>query len=360
MTSPPSPRAHPSASRWALGCALLVAALLSGCARKGVSYPHLISLVAQNECPQARLGSTDMLVAFITPDGTRYVSYPGGETVVLDSSTLFQLGSLTTAYLVPSLLEDIARAGLTLDSVALTGGALIGEPWDITYADLLLHHTGLPIYDAAVGGEVVAQIEEKLTRIGRAPPPTEREFHFDHWHYTLARMSLAKRLPETRGDLRSDGLAYVDRADTSVRQRLAPSEAERPPSNAPKQATELFIASTGAMASAEQLVQLVNAAREVTLERLPAKPTTRTGTDVTLGWYKSPLRNGHSVYTNAGRTRRHGAAVAFYPYTQTGVVVLATDSKPVDCLALDLLRNVNDNWKREPSPHPHAPSLARP
>ena len=179
MDSPPKAHTQPSIPLRVLGCVVL-AALVTGCSRKGISYPQLINLVAQNECPQARLAATDMLVAFVTPEATRYVAYPGGETIALDSSTLFQLGSLTTAYLVPSLVEDIARAGLTLDSVALTGGQLIGRPWDITYADLLLHHTGLPIYGAAVGGEVVEQVEEKLTRIGRAPPPTERAFYFDH------------------------------------------------------------------------------------------------------------------------------------------------------------------------------------
>ena len=350
---PLSPRSQPSVPRRTLGCVVLSALLLAACARKGVSYPQLIALVAQNECPQARLAGTRMLVAFVTADTARYVAYPTGEDVALDSATLFQLGSLTTAYLVPSLVADVRRAGLTLDSVALRGGELIGQPWDITYADLLLHHAGLPVYEAAVGGGVVDQVEDKLTRIGRAAVPPTREFHFDHWNYTPARMSLAKRLPETRGDLRSDGLTYVDQADTSVRQRLAPSEADRPPpANAPKQATELFVASTGAMATAEQLVALVRAAQARPLDSLSAKPTTQPGTDITLGWYRSPLRNGHSVYTNAGRTRRHGAAVAFYPYTQTGVIVLAADSKPVDCLALDLLRNVNDNWKREPAVGP--------
>ena len=323
-------------------------ASLCACGRTGISYSHLIGLVASNECPQARLHETTMLVAFLTPDTVRYVSYPSGEAAALDSATLFQLGSLTTAYLVPKLLDDLRRAGLTVDSVAMRGGELIGQPWPITYGDLLLHHTGLPVYESAGSVEVVQQVEEKLTRIGRTPPPAERDFHFDHWHYTLARMALAKRLPDTDGDLRSEGLEYVDRADTAVRRRLAPSEASRKPSSGPKQATALFVASTGAMASADQLVALARSAQDARLERLPAKPTTQPGTDITLGWYRKSLRNGHHVYTNAGRTRRHGSAVAFYPHTQTGVVVLAADSKPVDCVALDLLRNVNDNWRREP------------
>ena len=327
---------------------LFCAAVLGACARKGVSYPQLINLVASNECPQARLTDTRMLVAFVTAGATRYVHYPSGEDAVLDSTTLFQLGTLTTAYLVPKLASDLDRLGLTLDSVAMTAGELVGQPWELTFGDLLLHHTGLPVFEAAPDADVIAQVEDKLTRIGRTPPPQERDFQFDHWNYTLVRMALAKRLPDTRGDLRSDGLDYVDRADTTVRLRLAPSEAAPRGDARPRQATELFVASTGAMASAEQLVRLVQEAKGLPLEGLTAKPTTRPGTEITLGWYRSALSNGHHVYTNAGRTRHHGAAVAFYPHTQTGVVVLAADSKPVDCLALDLLRNVNDNWKREP------------
>ena len=363
MNTPPPTRSKPRSLAGGLGFFIL-ALTLGACVRKGLTYPQLIGLVAGNECPQARLADTRMLVAFIGPDTTRYVDYPSGDAAVLDSATLFQLGTLTTAYLVPKLTADIERVGLTLDSVALTAGELIGRPWSLTYGDLLLHHTGLPVFEAAPDEDVRAQVEEKLTRIGRTPPPKERPFQFDHWNYTLVRMALSERLPDTRGDLRSDGLEYVDRADTSVRQRLAPSEARPRDEAGPRQATELFVASTGAMATAEQLVRLVLDVQHAPLERLPAKPTTRAGTDISLGWYRSGLSNGEYVYSNAGRTRRHGAAVAFYPHTQTGVVVLAADSKPVDCLALDLLRNVNDNWKREPSAAPAsakpAAALARP
>lgn len=360
MTTTSNTPPKPKSPAGGLGFLLFAALLASSCVRHGLSYRQLIGLVASKECPQARLAQSQMLVAFLSANTTRYVRYPEGARADLDSATLFQLGSLTTAYLVPKLMFDLERAGLTLDSVALSGGELLGRPWPITYGDLLLHHTGLPTYESPVGDDVVAQVEDKLTRIGRTPAPTERPFHFDHWNYTLARMALSKRLPDTRGDLRSEGLEYVDRANTSIRLRLAPTESTHTSTSAPKQATELFVASTGAMASADQLVALVRSMREPRLSSLAAKPTTQLGTDITLGWYKRELKNGHSVYTNAGRTRRHGAAVAFFPHTQTGVVVMAADSKPVDCLALDLLRNLNDNWKREPAAAPAVTEQVRP
>lgn len=346
MIYPALPIAQPRSLRGGLGFVFLAVAL-SSCARRGISYPELINLVANNECPRAELGATEMLVAFVTRDTTRFVRYPPQSTQDLDSSTLFQLGSLTTAFLVPELVDDMATLGLTLDSVALYGGGLVGPPWSITYGDLLLHHTGLAPYDGLGSGNARSTIESKYEHIARTPKPTSREFRFDHWNYTLARVALSKRLPADRGDLRSRAVIYVDRADTTVRQRLAPSEAERPVSP-PRQPTELFVASTGGMASAAELVSLVGSLSRDALRGLPAKPTTREGTEVTLGWYRSALKNGNYVYTNAGRTRRHGAAVAFYPATGTGVIVLAADSKPVDCLALDLLRNVNDDWKRRP------------
>ncbi len=338
------------------GLGLLFAALAVGsCARKGISYEELINLVAQNECPRSELGATPMMVVFWTADTLRYVAYPPANDDRLDSTTLFQLGSLTTSFLVPDLLESLERQKIGLDSTALVAGRSSGAPWTITFRDLLLHHSGIATYTDGTAG-VEDQLSQKLLQIDRQPDPgLERPFAFDHWNYTLARLALGSRAGSGVGsrsaDYRASQLRYVDRADSTIRQQLAPSEATRQPAP-PRQATELFVASTGGMASAQQLSAYVRAYDSAQLDSLSAKPTSdsRPNTEITLGWYRSQLKNGSFVYSNAGRTRKHGSAVAFYPATQTGVIVLATDSKSVDCLALDLLRNLNDNWRAKPQP----------
>ena len=345
---PPSKPRHLSEG---LGFAFVLLTLV-GCARRGITYEELINIVAQNECPRSELGATPMMVVFWTPDTLRYVAYPPANADQLDSNTLFQLGTLTTSFLVPQLLDGLAARGLSLDSTALVAGRSTGSPWEITFKDLLLHHSGITVYNDN-STTVDDQLSQKLERIDRQPDPgTERPFAFDHWNYTLARMAIASRTRESEvPEFRSANLSYVDRADSSVRRKLAPSEATAP-AVAPKQATELFVASTGGMASAERMANYVRAWESPELDRLAAASTTdaRPGTEITLGWYRNRLKNGEYVYTNAGRTRKHGSAVAFYPATQTGVVVLASDSKSVDCLALDLLRNLNDNWKSQPVP----------
>ncbi len=293
-----------------------------------------------------------MMVVFWTPDTLRYIAYPPGNPDGLDSNTLFQLGSLTTSFLVPQLVEGLTRQGLTIDSTALVAGRATGRPWDITFRDLLLHHSGIETFDDNTA-EVEDQLSQKLSKLDQQPDPgADRAFVFDHWNYTLARMALASRMRGERlPEFRDANLSYVDRADSSVRRQLAPSEAAPTPP-APRQATELFVASTGGMATAERLARYVRGWSPSRLDSLAFGPTSgsRPSTEITLGWYRNRLKNGEYVYTNAGRTRKHGSAVAFYPATQTGVVVLASDSKAVDCLALDLLRNLNDDWRSDPFP----------
>ena len=344
---------QPIRPRWCMGC-LLFGLTLSACTRRGLTYVQLTNLIANNECAFAGVAASPMLIVIHDGARTSVVRYPDSATVYYADTSLFQLGSMTTLFFVPKFLQQLEEAGLTLDSVALVAGRRSGGSGrSVTYGDLLLHHSGLPNYspDQSLAGQVQleALLEVVAIEAGAGASKTaEANFRFDHWNYALAMFALQQRAPQQAAGFRDSRLVYVDEATDAVRQQLASSEARAGVVPVNKLATELFVYSTGGMASAAIFSELLDSLSRVDLARLPAKPTTRArpGTFISLGWYRQSVGQEQVVYTNAGRTRRHGVAVVYCPATDTGVAVLIGDSKPADCLALDILRNINYNWKR--------------
>ena len=336
------------------GClvALAVALALASCYRQRISYETLVNLVAKNECARAEAVTAPMLVVVRDGDSTRYIRYPDARRGWLTDTSLVQFGTLTTSFFVPAFVAELGRRGLGLDSVALVAGTRAvagGRP--ISYGDLLFHRAGLPPYRASAETPAAQQLDDMIGALQRqAPTAADTDFHFDHWHYALAVWSLEQRGGGAGDDgYRSQPLRYVDRADSTLVAALAPSEAPSSPQRT-RQATELFVLSTGGVGDAHTLSRLMDSMATVDWARLPAKPTTdsRPHVSITLGFYRQQVSSGQYVLTNAGRTRRHGAAIAYNPFTDTGVAVLIADSKPADCLALDILRNINHDWKRQP------------
>ncbi len=321
---------------------------LLGCTRQSIGYVELINLVAKNECASSDATGAQMLIIIREGDSTRYIKYPDEHSGRLTDSSLVQFGSLTTSFFVPAFLQELERRGLGLDSIALIAGSAVSQRGRaITFGDLLLHHSGLPPYRALGETPVPEQMSQMLEALQeQLPGAADTSFHFDHWNYTLAMWSLNQRQGARSDAFRTPALRYVDRADSMLVAQLAPSEAPSPP--LARQATELFVLSTGGVGDAHTLVKMLDSLSTVDWASLPAKPTTptRPAVSITLGWYKQEVAGHQYVLTNAGRTRRHGAAIAYNPFTDTGVAVLIGDSKPADCLALDILRNINRDWKR--------------
>lgn len=325
---------------------------LIGCAstKRGLSGAQVINQIIGNECAGSQLDGTNLLVTLWSPDKTSHIYYPDDIEIGLSPETDVQIGGLTSSFLVPILLVQLEQLGLTLDSTAIpvrTGSGVLVR--NISYGQLLMHHSDLPVYSPSNNGDVLSQllaVDDLLAK--QVQKELSGKYRFTHWNYTLAAEALRARL-NGRPMMRPT-LAYSDRLPDSVRINLAETQAriQAPREN---QHPELFARSTAGIASTVDLVHLLDSLNRADIGALPELPTfkDRPKTKVIPGWYKIYLKNGQHVYLNGGRTRRHSASVVYYPYTQTGVIAVATDSKQLDCLVLDILRNYNDNWKRKPA-----------
>lgn len=327
---------------------------LSGCAitKRGMSGAQVINQIIGNECAGSRLDGTNMLVTLWSPADTSFIQYPANVETGLTPETPVQIGGLTTSFLVPVLLAQIESLGLTLDSTAIPVYTRFGKHVrNITFGQLLTHHSNLPVYSPGNSGDALDHllvIDDLLAKQNQEE--ITGKYRFTHWNYTLAAEALRSRKAGLE-DLRPT-LAYSDRIPDSTKTLLATSQAR---AIAPKenQHSDLFALSTAGIASTLQLISLLDSLHLSDVDQHLGLPTfkDRPNTEVIPGWYKINLKNGQHVYLNGGRTRRHSASVVYYPYTETGVIAVATDSKQLDCLVMDILRNLNENWKRKPTSH---------
>jgi len=312
----------------------------------------VIERITENECAGAQLKETPMLIGMWSPGDTTWVEYPGPGRSQLQPTTAVQIGSLTTSYLVPQLLAELEDAGLSLESVAIPvvddEGQTIRE---ITYRQLLLHHSDLPSYAAkADESELDQLLGMNRALVNQDPASIKHRYKFDHWNYVLASTAL-RSTSAMRNDLRPNELAFTDKLSDSLRQALLTTTTARALVPQERTASTLFAASTAGVASAMQLISLLDSLSNESFDQLVTAPThaDRPNTLVAPGWHIIKLKNGEQTFINSGKTRFFGSAVVYYPLTKTGVVIVAADSKRLDCLAMDILRNLNNNWRRVPS-----------
>lgn len=334
---------------------LCVAAVgLAACGRTlhDLSYAQVVERIATNECAGAGLAATPMLIALWSPGDTTWIDYPDATAARLTPDDPVQLGALTTAYLVPELLQRIGAAGLTLDDVAVPVKSERGETVrDITFRQLLLHRSDLPFVEPAVGASELDQLlAMNRALVAQSPTEVKERYRFDHWNYALADAALSGRGGDAPAARRPRDIAYTDALPDSTRRTLLALTTTRDRTPRERKPSTLFAPSTAGVASAHQLLELLGRLSRENLEALPSAPTLpdRPRTSIVPGWHRITLKNDEVVYINAGFTRFFGAAVAYYPYTQTGVVITATEGKRLDCLAMDILRNLNQNWRRTP------------
>ncbi len=327
-----------------LGCSL-VGLGQSGCSlgRRTVSNTELVSVVVRKDCARAGLRRSNLLVGWFDGADTNYVRYPDEASNPLDSSSLVQIGSATTAFYVPRFLAALDEAGMDSDSPALAC-----TDFEITYERLLLHHAGLPVSGPWLERDIFGDFDlAQEAFCGSIREEDTASYRFSHWNYAVARLALEHDLGRSLAqELVTVPLSYALADSTRGDMPISASE-DRPAGKGP---VALFGPSTAGIASAEQLLRLASPQTAELLTGYPSAPTLRQrpGVRVTYGWHSLRKPGGLRVFLATGTTRYYSATLAYSPLTATGAVVVSNSGVPVDCVALDILRNLNQNWRRKP------------
>ena len=237
----------------------LAALLMAACAnsRQVLQPEEVIQLVLRNECQDSGLDNSPMLLTLWSAEDTVYIPYRQPDSLQIEPGTPVQLGALTASFLVPGILERMENAGLTMESVAIPvrkpDGSFVR---DITYGQLLQHHSDLPVFEPTPEGSLLDQLLMMNELLENQNPAEWRSrYRYDNWNYALAIAALQSSYPE-RIDLRNERIEYADQLPDSIRAALLSSVAKPIPNEA--QRADLFAVSTGGVADTYTLIGLLD------------------------------------------------------------------------------------------------------
>ena len=327
---------------------MFVAFLSASCAGAGrVSPDRLLELLVAKDCSASELSAAPLLLGIWRPGDTTWIARPGSATPAPGPEDAVQVGALTTAFLAEVILDSLASAPPGLSTVALQGASR-DPAIAVTFADLLLHRSGVPAYDpgppyptdGVVVERLVAGIEEG-----------EKTYRYDLYNYGLAFRALAGVLA---GGLppRPRRLNYSDRIDSAVVRKLARTSTplRAGADDEPPRRSDLLAVASGGIATARDLLALAIRLDSADRSSWPHEAVERAPrpTEAVPGWHRIRVSKEHWAYLAAGQTRRYGAAVAYFPGGRTAVVTVAGAGRRLDCLAFAALRNATDGWRAAP------------
>ena len=344
-----------------------------------------VSLPSDNEIRQlladridAQHKSLGMVVAIISPDGRRRVSYgvlAKDDPRPLDGATIFEIGSVTKVFTSLLLADMVQRGEVALaDPVAkyLPPGVKVPERngRTITLVDLATHTSGLPFMPSNMGLDFtriltypLAQIRDAYARYTDAKLDeflSTAELTGDigsHWAYSNVNGGLLGRALARRAGMDFEALvraritAPLGLRSTSItvspsmRRTLAVGhDARLQP--APEWVLPALAGAGSLRSSADDLLTFLGAFMDY--GRTPLAPamagmlqTRRPAPTLqqALGWWIIPFGPGDDgIVTAAGVTLGFSTTVAFDPRTRVGVVVLSNSSEGDGGLAWHLLR----------------------
>jgi CubicO group peptidase (beta-lactamase class C family) len=323
---------------------------------------------------------TGIVVGVVDAEGRRTFGYgqpqDGGSRV--DSSTIFEIGSLTKVFtgllLAGAVEQDVASLDTPVEkTLPITVNTPAQSGKEITFRHLVTHTSGLPRLPANFSLEnrddpyanytiknlYHAANKEELQSV----PGTEREY--SNLGYGLLGHALARVQEADYASLVRSRIADpLDMSKTRIAVSSADSSAMatgHDPVGRPVpywSFTEAF-AGTGALhSSANDLLTFLEA--QLGLRTVPdrlAEAIDRSHTvlhegeedDIAYGWHVRSV-NGRQTYWHSGRTGGFTSFMAFDPERKIGVVVLSNSARSVDDLGFRVL---NQKAELESVYNPH-------
>lgn len=326
---------------------------LASCVRKkmNLSPYQLTEIILDHDCPLTTIGSSNLHITHWSLDTVYSYNYPNNNQNILTDTTLIQLGGTTTAFLAASIQNELKHKNLQLDETALTVPCNTGKSKNITFKELLLHTSGIPFYSPDENLkpiEAMLNYDSLLTK--GCNEIKKGKYQYNLWNYRLL-LEVLKSKSKNTNDLRNNSILYIDQIDEKVKAKMAKTSANNTQNvKKPTHIRDLFSSITGGVSTPLKLKSLLDSLSKEDLSQLPFVATQigQSEIEAVPGWHRLPLKNDEFVYITNGKTHYFSSAVAYYPYTKTGVIVTANNMESLSCIAVNLLRNINNNWKRQP------------
>lgn len=317
---------------------------------------HEVS-VDSSETPGFIIGIVDVDTTFIVANGL-----DARRSSKIDKNAYYSLGGLSKVYLA-FLYQDLINKNQIRDEIELQEvfPSLYGTPWGpVNIYQLLTHTSGIPRTLRKVNTNQVdpfegIQLMDILQGLHDTPSTNRSNFVYSHYNYGLLSDAL-----ERITSMSIEQLWMNCPPCSELRPSLIISTNEKIISEGLNMHGELtklkdygdMKYSLGLKASIYDLMKLVDRIRtlddnqfNITSEELS------TGIDKTVkfsrGLYKLTGERKYSVYSHSGRTNQHSAAIHYVPQTRTGVVIISNSEIGTKDLSLQVLRMVNNNWKRK-------------
>lgn len=272
----------------------------------------------------------------------------------LSSSDVFQLGGnsqIITAEIIQDLISSNMLDWHTKLETIFPSYDLSKEVGDITIHELLHHKSGVPLFILGIDNLTDSQNISGLETIKILSNQTldSKAFEYTQHNYTILKEVIYKitNLPYflffkywtknllnrtieyesspvagldkngfyhsgQQGDYH-DHIISMDDMNALLMQVIIPGLQERD-------------------ASADQQIEKTNINRR---------------TYIMEGWYGIKLSKNRYLYTHAGSTNRHHTSIQVMPDTGTAVVVFTNSELGADKIGLDLMKFINQNWRRK-------------
>ncbi len=279
-----------------------------------------------------------------------------------DSTTIFQIGSISKTFTASLLAQAVSSGKMQLSDTAvfhLPAGVVmpISHERAITLSDLACHYSGLPrlpdnlskndpenpyaYYTASDMYNYLGKIK-LLTRAGS-------NYQYSNLGYALLGCCLTERSGKTFDELIHEHITGpLAMPDTCVTlsteqqgrliQGLAPIDSNGKRQwrkNAPWQMGD-FSAAGGLYSTADDLMQFLAANIEppANLEYLEStrnvQHTVSENLSVALAWHIIKSPTGHSIYQHSGLVGGYASFIAFEPNSKTGIFIMANAAVSVD------------------------------
>lgn len=304
------------------------------------------------------------IVGIIDGPSSVVFSFGNRDLVSEDKITIediFELGSVTKV-LTATLIAEMDRAQVL--SIQDNFDALlpdINQNQDMahyTIEDLLTHHTGLPLFPPfqsdltnplnALGSFTLNNLLEFYVSF---VPETKHTFTYSHIGYALLDPVLYQAGGRQYSELLDIHLlSKIAMASTSIdSDSLISPGYNVAAENATPVDFGIFNASMGLRSNMSDMLKFIRYSIVDAPVMLWQEHGNGLGKDlgIALGWHILHERRFSPIYIHTGRTLGHTAFLGIVPETKTGVVILANSATGVDDLGLEILRMINNNWKRK-------------